>query len=214
MHIRFILGITILVLASCSLQKTYKYPMPYLNSIEESKSFTDSLRKCGIDKIIVYHKKHGMSLRQYYIFWIDTDLQLRNINANGIFKPNWEMIGFYRNARLFEFFQVNRLQLHLDSIPESNRSHYPYSDIQVFYSDSTSNFHLPYGIQSTEDLSPYHFARLIESTLFNIERRGYWQQAEKKLKYYPKNYDPQKQKWQLWKLRKIRNGEIWDDYYH
>ncbi|WP_188466610.1 hypothetical protein [Marivirga lumbricoides] len=58
-----------------------------------------------------------------------------------------------------------------------------------------TNFHLPNGIQSSENSSPYQFARLIESTLFNIESGTYWKQAEKKMKYYPKNYELNKQKW-------------------
>ncbi len=202
-------------MTSCSIQRQQRYPMPYLNSIEESKAFSDSLLTSGIDKIIVYHKKHGMYLREYYIFWMDNDLHLRKINQNGIFKPNsWEMIGFYREDRLFDFFQKNEKQLNQDTTPELNWYHYPYSDIQVVNNDSVTNFHLPNGIQSSENSSPYQFARLIESTLFNIESGSYWEQAEKKMKYYPKNYDPDKQKWQIWEQEKIRDGEIWDDYYH
>lgn len=189
--------------------------MQYLNSIEESKTFSDSLRANGIDKVIVYNKKHGFSLREYYIFWFDTELHLRRINAEGIFKPNsWEMIGFYRNYRLFEYFKKNQRTLKQGSIPELNWSHYPYSNIQVVCNDSVTDLHLPMGIQSIENSSPYHFARLIESTLFNIEQGTYWAQAEKKMKFYPKRYDPNKEKWQNWKRDKISSGEIWDDYYH
>ena len=189
--------------------------MLYLNSIEESKAFSDSLRTKGIDKIIVYHKKHGFSLREYYIFWFDTDLHLRRINGEGVFKPNsYEMIGFYRNDRLFEYFKDNQRTLNQASIPELNWSHYPYSDIKVVYNDSVTNLHLPMSIQSQENSTPYHFARLIESTLFNFEQRTYWAQAEKKMKFYPKKYDPTKEKWQDWERDKIRDGKIWDDYFH
>ncbi|QNR24543.1 hypothetical protein [Croceimicrobium hydrocarbonivorans] len=209
---RFTFGILILVLTGCSLQRQHNYPMPYLNSIEESKRFTDSLRSSGIDQIIVYHKKHGMSPRDYFIFWFDTDLHLRQINATGIFKLNsWEMIGFYRGDGLFNFFKDNQIRMSQDSIPEDTWSHYPYSDIEVILQDSVTSLHLPNGIQSSENSGPYQFARLIESTLFNIERKTIWVPAEKKMKYYPKNYDPNKLKWQEWRLEKISKGEIWDD---
>lgn len=212
---RFLIGLTFLISLGCSVHRQSKQPMPYLNSIEESKAFSDSLRTNGIDKILVYHKKHGMSLRNYYIFWIDNELQLRKINEHGIFKPNsWEVIGYYRDDRLFEFFQKNQRKLNQDTIPELNWSHYPYSDIQMAYNDSVTDFHLPDGIHSSENSSPYQFARLIESTLFNIEQGTYWQQAEKKMKFFPKKYDPTKEKWQNWRSDKIREGVIWDDYYH
>lgn len=212
---RLLLGLTILILTGCSLQRNRRVPMPIMNSIEVSQSFSDSLKTSGIEKILVYHKKHGMSQREYYIFWLDTDLQLRRINETGIFKLNsWEMVGFYRGNRLFEFFDKNQRKLNHDSIPETNMSHYPYADIHVMYGDSVTDFHLPNGIQSSENSSPYQLARLVESILFNLEQRTYWEHTGKKMKYYPKNFDPTRKKWQKWQRNKIRNGEIWDDYYH
>lgn len=204
-----------MTLLGCSVERHHRYPMPYLNSIKESEKFTDSLQEIGVERILVYHKKHGMSQRNFYIFWKGEELEIRLINANGVFKPNsWDMIGFYRDDRLFEFFQKYEVQLYKDSISNSNWLHYPYVDIKIVINDSVSKIYLPNGINSSENTPPYQFARLIESTLFNIEHGTYWQEAEKKMKYFPKHYDPTKEKWQNWEREKIDEGDLWNDYFH
>ncbi len=144
-----------------------------------------------------------MAQSSYYIFWEEEELELRLINENGIFKPNtWDMIGMYRDNRLFEFYQKNKAQLFRDSIPESNWLHYPYVDIQIIINDSAVKLHLPNGINSSENSMPYQLARLIESTLFNVEQGSSWEQAEKKMKYFPKNHDRLKKNGRTEKLKK------------
>ncbi|MBX2905426.1 MAG: hypothetical protein KF744_05270 [Taibaiella sp.] len=228
---RFLLLIlSVFIFLACSASKNRKYPMPYLDSRIETERFVDSLRKAGIDTILAYHKKHGYSTRQHFVFWIaKSELQLRNINSMGIFEiNNWDMLGFYRNQRIFTFYidhkdemrrdinsktevvQVNDSVTLLSGLP----SHYPYVDIDVFIDTVVGSHHLPFAIESNLDNCSFHFARLIESIIYNLEKSSYWSEAERKLKYYPKRYDPTQEKWQKWELDKISRGEIWDDYYH
>jgi hypothetical protein len=200
--------------------------MAYLDSRLESKNFVDSLKRNGIDTILLYHKKHGYH-REYFVFWLDkSELQLRNIKSTGIFEiTNWNRNGFYRDKKIFDFYIKHKNTIDTDKLEEYNVriegtdtfriyvSHYPYVDINIFIGKETKIYHLPNGINSNLDNTTFHLARLIESTIYNLEQTG-WKEAEKKFKYYPKNYDPTKEKWKEWRLEKIRNGEIWDDYYH
>jgi 5-hydroxyisourate hydrolase-like protein (transthyretin family) len=189
--------------------------MPYLDSRLESKNFIDSLNQIGIDTVLLYHKKHG-NFREYFIFWLNkAELQVRKVNSTGIFEiGDWNFNGFYRDKNIFTFYTVNKDKIDSDKIEEVNWSHYPYVDISVTIAKTNKQYHLPFGINSPSDNTTYHYARLIESTIYNLENSSYWKQAEKKLKYFPKNYDPTKEKWENWKREKINSGEIWDDYYH
>ncbi|AEV33112.1 hypothetical protein [Owenweeksia hongkongensis] len=162
------------------MQRQLRNPVPNVSLFEESKTFTDSLIANGVDTILVYHKQHGMYLRSYYIFWKGEQLEVRLINENGIFNLNsWDMVGLYRNERLFEFYQKHEKELNQSTIPEASISHYPYVDIAVIIDPKLLELHLPWGVISSFDSSPYQFARLIESILFNIEQSTYWEKDEK-----------------------------------
>jgi hypothetical protein len=219
-------GLTVLI-GACSTTKHSDYTMSYLDSRLESKNLVDSLSQIGIDTILLYHKKHGYH-REYFVFWVDkSELQLRNINSTGILEiADWNRNGFYRDKRIFDFYLKHKNTIDTDKLEEDNIkvigtdtfktyiSHYPYVDINITIGKDIKTYHLPNGVNSNLDNTAFHFARLIESTIYNLEQTTYWKQAEKKFKYYPKKYDPTKEKWQNWRQEKIRNGEIWDDNYH
>jgi hypothetical protein len=220
--------LTNVIITSCSTRRHSNYVMPYIDSRLESNNFVDSLKQNGIDTILLYHKKHGY-FREYFVFWLDKSvLQLRKINATGIFEiANLNQNGFYRDKRIFSFYLKNHETIDSDKVEKevivivgtdtllkSLPSHYPYVDIKIIIGKTIKEFHLPYGINSELDNSVFHFARLIESTIYNLELSTYWKEAEKRIKYYPKNYDPKKEKWEKWRQEKINNGEIWDDYFH
>jgi len=201
--------------------------MPYLDSRIESKNFVDSLKNNGIDTILLYHKKHGYA-REYFVFWLDnSELQLRNIRSTGILEiADWNRNGFYRDKKIFDFYQKHKTIIDNDKLEEAILeingndtvklyfSHYPYVDINITIGQETTTYHLPNGINSALDNTVFHFARLIESTIYNLEETGHWKEAERKFKYYPRKYDPTKDKWENWRREKINNGEIWEDYYH
>ena len=203
--------------------------MPYLDSRVEAGKFKDSLKKICIDTLLVYHKKHGSS-RDYYIFWFSkSELQIRKINATGVFEiGDFSMSGLYRDCRIFSFYAKHKREIDSSELTEtfisytsdgrmllsSVGSHYPYVDIEVNMAGNTGEYHLPYGSNSGLDNSAFHFVRLIESVIYNVETQSYWKEAEKKMKYFPKRYDPKKEKWQKWELNKLKDGDIWDDYYH
>ena len=223
--------IAIFILVSCSTSKHTRYVMPYLDARLETKNFVDSLKKSGTDTILVYQKKHG-SFREYFIFWLSgSELQLRKINSTGVFEiGEWSMNGFYRDNRIFNYYLNHEREIKTDELykfeiiktsDSANTlsfwglpSHYPYVDIDITIDTTTGSYHLPYGVNSNLDNAAFHLARLIESTIYNLENSSHWRQAERKIKWYPKNYDPRKRKWQNWERVKISNGEIWEDYYH
>lgn len=223
--IQFII-LTFLTLG-CSLSRPSQYLMPYLDSRIESKNFVDSLKNNGIDTILLYHKKHGYA-REYFVFWLDnSELQLRNIRSTGILEiADWNRNGFYRDKKIFDFYQKHKTIIDNDKLEEAILeingndtvklyfSHYPYVDINITIGQETTTYHLPNGINSALDNTVFHFARLIESTIYNLEETGHWKEAERKFKYYPRKYDPTKDKWENWRREKINNGEIWEDYYH
>ena len=200
--------------------------MSYLDSRLEAKSFVDSLKKFGIDTVLTYHKKHGYS-REYFIFWVTkSELQLRKINSTVIFEiGDWSFNSFYRGNRIFTFYINHQTEIKTADLFETMvfkkndsitliaalPSHYPYVDIDITIDTSRCSLHLPYGVNSDLDNSAFHLVRLIESTIYNLENTSYWSEAERKIKLYPKRYDPQKKKWQNWERE---NGKIWDDYYH
>ncbi len=228
---RFLLTVFIMIfiLVSCKTSKHSKYIIPYLDSRLESKNFVDSLKKIGTDTILVYHKKHGF-FREYFILWLSkSELQLRKVNSTGIFEiGDWSRNGSYRDSRIFNFYIHHESEIKTDLLYETRvikkndsvtfieglPSHYPYVDIEITIDTTTGSYHLPYGVNSNLDNSAFHLARLIESTIYNLENSSYWRQAERKIKFYPRRYDPTKEKWQNWERSKINNGEIWDDYFH
>lgn len=200
--------------------------MPYLDSRTESKNFVDSLKQSGIDTVLLYHKKQG-NLREYFVFWLDkSEPQLRKINSTGIFEiADRNRNGLYRDKRIFQFYSKHKASIDTAKLDDNitvvgtdtswvHESHYPYVDIKITVGKNEKAYHLPYGINSKLDNSIFHFARLIESKIYNLEKTTGWKQAEKPLKHYPKNYDPTKEKWQNWRRDKINSGEIWDDNYH
>jgi len=222
-----ILAIFTILIGGCSTTKHSRYLMPYLDTRLESKNFVDSLKQNGIDTILLYHKKHGFT-REYFLLWLDkSELQIRIIGSTGILEiADWHGNGFYRDKRIFDFYLRHKNSIDSDKLEEDNIkivgndtfrvsvSHYPYVDINITIGGETKTYHLPNGINSRLDNTAFHFARLIESTIYNLGQSVHWREAEKKYKYYPKNYNPTKKKWQDWQLEKIRNGVIWDDYYH
>lgn len=220
-------AILTILTASCSATKPSRYLMPYLDPRLEAKNFVDSLKHSGIDTILLYHKKHGFS-REYFLLWPDkSELQIRNIHSTGILKiADWQRNGFYRDKKIFNFYLQHKSTIDTDKLVVENfeivgadtvkvlDSHYPYVEINITIGQETKTYHLTNGINSNLDNTVFHFARLIESTIYNLGRSVRWTEAEKKYKYYPKNYNPTKAKWQNWRLRKITNGEIWSDNYH
>lgn len=222
-----ILAISAILLSSCITAKHGRYLIPYLDARLESKHFVDSLKRNGIDTILLYHKKHGYS-REYFILWLENSvLQIRNISSTGIIQiGDWQSNALYRNKRLFEFYVANKNRIDTDRLENVRTiikgadtfrisfSHYPYVDIAVTLGQETKTYHLPYGISSSLDNSVFHFARLIESTIYNLGHNTSWKEAEKKYKYYPRNYDPNKKRWRKWQQKKERNGDIWEDFYH
>jgi hypothetical protein len=222
-----ILAILTILIGACSTKKNSRYLMSYLDARLESKNFVDSLKKNGIDTLLLYHKKHGFS-REYFVLWLDkSELQIRNISSTGILEiADWHGNGFYRDKRIFDFYAKHKNTIDTDKLEEDNIeivgkdtfrvsfSHYPYVDISITIRQETKTYHLPNGTNSKLDNTAFHFARLIESTIYNLGQSTRWKEAEKKHMYYPKNYNPTKRKWQNWELKKNRSGEIWDDYYH
>jgi len=217
------------LLGACSTNKysRSRYLMPYLDARIESKNFVDSLKRNGIDTILLYHKKHGFS-REYFLLWLDKyELQIRNISSTGILEiADWHGNGFYRDKRIFDYYITHKNTIDADKLEKVNikiegtdtfrisMSHYPYVDINITIGQETKTYHLPNGINSSLDNTVFHFARLIESTIYNLGNSVGWKEAEKKYKYFPKHYDPTKRRWQTWESERIGNGEIWNDYYH
>jgi hypothetical protein len=226
MKYAIVFGLSMFVLA-CSTTNNHKYRMAYLDSIKESSIYVDSLKQVGIDTILLYHKKHGF-YREYFVFWLhNSKLNLRKINELGITEiAEWNRNGYYKDKRIFEFYIKNSNIIETDKLREDNIkiigtdtfyyeiSHYPYIDIEITIGETTKSYHMPYGIRSKFDNQAFHFARLIESTIYNLEQTSHWKQAEKRFKYYPKNFNPYKKRWQKWEQKRIDNGEIWVDYYH
>lgn len=198
------------IFLSCSTTQHHKYLMPYLDSKLESKHFVDSLILSGKDTIMVYYI--GQSVYEYYIFWFDkSELQIRKVEAYGIFEiADWTFGGLYRDRRIFKFFTANKAKIYTDTIDKSDLFQYHYVNIELIFDTTYQIFHLPHGVHSKYDNTIYHFARLIESTIFNIEHSSGWKQAEKKVKYFPRNYDPNKKKWQKWREEKTKEGKVYD----
>lgn len=215
-------------IGACSIPKQSRDLLPYLNIIEASSQYIDSLSLSGVDTILLYHKKHGYD-REYFVLWLEkSELQIRNIRKTGILEiSDCHTNGYYRDIRIFDFYQKHKKQIENDSIDFRIRhikegeviyqelpSHYPYVEIFMIVGKETKKYHLPYGINYSSDNVSYHLARLIESTIYNLIENCNWIEAEKKFRYYPKRFNPEKEKWQDWKRIKIRDGEIWDDSYH
>ena len=215
-NLKLLLLLVLFVTSCVSTKYRTRYLLPYLDSRKESKLFVDSLIKIGIDTILLYHKKHGYN-REYYLFWLDkSDLQLRKINSFAITKIDdySGLNGFYRDDKIFDFYFKHKKNIDTDSNQDPTSYHYPYVDIIVTIGNESRNYHLPDGINSDSDNTTYHWARLIEGKIYNLSNSVKWKEAEKKYKNYPIKFDRKKKKWQEWEMRKMSNGEIFEDYYH
>ena len=197
--------------------------MPYLDPRIESNNFVDSLKNNGIDTILLYHKKQGYT-KEYFVLWLDnSELQLRNISSRAIVEiADWNKIEVYRFKKIFDYYIQHKNTIDNDQLYEENFiiegadtikifvSNHTFVDIDITIGKESKKYELVFALYKNVDNTAFQFAQLIDSTI-NIEQSTRWKVAEKKFKYYPKNYDPTKKKWQDWKLEKIRNGEIRED---
>lgn len=192
-------------LFSCKTS-SHNYLLPYIDVLTETEKFVDSLKKNNVDTILVYQKKYCFH-RNCYVLWQKNDsINLRNISRYNISKIKYNSVCDYsRNTKVFSFYLKNKDEID-NSILENNIvikgkdtiryyiSHYPYSEIKIYINNFQKTYHLPDGIYSDLDNNAFHYARLIESVIFNITKDSYWIEAEKKDKYYPKGFNRSKLK--------------------